>query len=90
MVQHSAPRALSEAGIAQVVRDFAAAARNAMAAGFDGVELHGANGYLINQFIDSRANTRIDGYGGSLCNRLRFLREVAEAAPARKAAGTTR
>ncbi|EPK3392861.1 MULTISPECIES: alkene reductase [Pseudomonadota] len=79
MVQHSAPQALSEAGIAQVVQDFAAAARNAMAAGFDGVELHGANGYLINQFIDSQANTRTDGYGGSLPNRLRFLREVAEA-----------
>lgn len=79
MVQHSAPQALSEAGIAQVVQDFAAAAHNAMAAGFDGVELHGANGYLINQFIDSRANTRTDGYGGSLPHRLRFLQEVAEA-----------
>ncbi|ACO78284.1 NADH:flavin oxidoreductase/NADH oxidase family protein [Azotobacter vinelandii CA] len=79
MVQHSAPRALSEAEIAQVVRDFAAAARHALEAGFDGVELHGANGYLINQFIDSRANTRSDGYGGSLSNRLRFLREVTEA-----------
>lgn len=79
MVQHSAPQALSEAGIAQVVRDFAAAARNALAVGFDGVELHGANGYLINQFIDSQANTRTDGYGGPLSNRLRFLREVTEA-----------
>ncbi|MBB1603541.1 alkene reductase [Variovorax sp. UMC13] len=79
MVQHSAPRALSEAGIAQVVQDFAAAARNALEAGFDGVELHAANGYLINQFIDSRANTRTDGYGGSLAGRLRFLREVTAA-----------
>lgn len=79
MVQHSAPRALSEAEIAQVVQDFAAAARNALDAGFDGVELHGANGYLINQFIDSQANTRTDSYGGSLSNRLRFLREVVEA-----------
>lgn len=79
MVQHSLPQALSEAGIAQVVHDFAAAARNALDAGFDGIELHGANGYLINQFIDSQANTRTDGYGGSLSNRLRFLREVAEA-----------
>lgn len=79
MVQHSAPRSLSEAEIAQVVQDFAAAARNAKAAGFDGVELHGANGYLINQFIDSQSNTRSDGYGGSLPNRLRFLREVVEA-----------
>lgn len=79
MVQHSAPRVLSEAEIAQVVQDFAAAARNAVDAGFDGVELHGANGYLINQFIDSQANTRTDGYGGSLPNRLRFLHEIAEA-----------
>jgi N-ethylmaleimide reductase len=79
MVQHSAPRALSKAEIAQVVGDFAAAARHALDAGFDGIELHGANGYLINQFIDSRANTRTDGYGGSLPNRLRFLREVTEA-----------
>lgn len=82
MVQHSMPRTLSEADIAQVVQDFAAAARNAMSAGFDGVELHGANGYLINQFIDSQANTRTDGYGGSLPNRLRFLREVGEAVTA--------
>lgn len=79
MVQHSAPRPLREAEVAQVVQDFAAAARNALDAGFDGVELHGANGYLINQFIDSQANTRTDGYGGSLSNRLRFLREVTEA-----------
>ncbi|WCE93000.1 alkene reductase [Acidithiobacillus ferriphilus] len=82
MVQHSAPRALSEAEISQVVQDFAIAARNALDAGFDGVELHGANGYLINQFIDSRPNTRADGYGGSLLNRLRFLREVTEAVAA--------
>ncbi|UXY14046.1 alkene reductase [Chitiniphilus purpureus] len=82
MVQHSAPQALSEAGIAQVVRDFATAAQHALDAGFDGVELHGANGYLINQFIDSRANTRTDGYGGPLPNRLRFLREVTEAVTA--------
>ncbi|SDN03376.1 alkene reductase [Ensifer sp. YR511] len=79
MVQHSKPRALSEAEIAYVVQDFVNAARNAIDAGFDGVELHGANGYLINQFIDSQANTRVDGYGGSLSRRLRFLREVAEA-----------
>ncbi|MFC4276617.1 alkene reductase [Achromobacter aloeverae] len=79
MVQHSAPRALPEAEIAQVVQDFAVAGRNALEAGFDGVELHGANGYLINQFIDSEANTRTDGYGGSLVNRLRFLQEVTEA-----------
>lgn len=79
MVQHSTPRALSETEIAGVVQDFGVAARNALKAGFDGVELHGANGYLINQFIDSQANSRHDGYGGSLQNRLRFLREVTEA-----------
>lgn len=81
-VQHSAPRALEAAEIAGIVRDYADAARNALAAGFDGVELHAANGYLINQFIDSQANTRTDDYGGSLPKRLRFLREVAEAVAA--------
>ncbi|HEX7814985.1 alkene reductase [Dyella sp.] len=79
MVQHSMPRALSESEIGDVVNDFATAARNAIKAGFDGVELHAANGYLINQFIDSQANNRSDGYGGSLPNRLRFLGEVTEA-----------
>lgn len=82
MVQHSAPRALTEAEIAGVVEDFEQAAKNAIDAGFDGVELHGANGYLINQFIDLQANSRTDGYGGSLPRRLRFLREVAEAVTA--------
>ncbi|QQP94858.1 alkene reductase [Lysobacter enzymogenes] len=79
MVQHSAPRALHRDEIAAIVADYAQAARNAVAAGFDGIELHGANGYLINQFIDSQANARDDEYGGSLPNRLRFLREVAQA-----------
>lgn len=79
MVQHSTPRALSETEIAQVVQEFATAACKALDADFDGVEIHGANGYLINQFIDSQANSRIDDYGGSLHNRLRFLREVTEA-----------
>ncbi|TAM88287.1 MAG: alkene reductase [Candidimonas sp.] len=79
MVQHSMPRALTIAEIAGVVRDYATGARHALQAGFDGVEIHAANGYLINQFIDSLANTRRDQYGGSLCNRLRFLREVTEA-----------
>lgn len=79
MVQHSAPRALSIDEIPGIVADYARAARNALEAGFDGVELHGANGYLINQFIDSQANARTDAYGGSLANRLRFLKEVAQA-----------
>ena len=79
MVQHSMPRALRTEEIPAIVAQYAQAARNALAAGFDGIELHAANGYLINQFIDSQANTRTDGYGGSLCNRLRFLKEVTEA-----------
>lgn len=79
MIQHSMPRELREDEIPGVVVDFAQAARNALDAGFDGVELHGANGYLINQFIDSQANQRTDGYGGALQNRLRFLREVVQA-----------
>jgi N-ethylmaleimide reductase len=79
MVQHSLPRALAIEEIPAVVQQFAQAAQNALDAGFDGVELHGANGYLINQFIDSQANHRTDAYGGSLAHRLRFLKEVTEA-----------
>ncbi|MGS0729390.1 oxidoreductase, partial [Shewanella sp. 0m-11] len=55
------------------------AALNAVEAGFDGIELHAANGYLVNQFIDSEANNRTDEYGGSIANRLRFLDEVVAA-----------
>lgn len=79
MVQHSTPRQLTISEINRIVQDYAQAARNAIAAGFDGVELHGANGYLIEQFIDSQTNQRTDAYGGSLQNRLRFLREVVTA-----------
>ncbi len=78
-VQASTPRALTEQEIHGVVDDYRQAARNAMEAGFDGVELHAANGYLVNQFIDSNANDRTDAYGGSLENRLRFLDEVVRA-----------
>lgn len=78
-VQASTPRALSVEEIREIVGQYRQAARNAMAAGFDGVELHAANGYLVNQFIDSGANDRTDAYGGSLPNRLRFLDEVARA-----------
>jgi N-ethylmaleimide reductase len=78
-VQSSMPRALSVEEIASIVDDYRQAARRAMEAGFDGVELHAANGYLVNQFIDSNANLRSDGYGGTLENRLRFLGEVARA-----------
>ncbi len=76
MIQHSMPRALTIAEIKEIVSDFAKAAKNAIDAGFDGIELHAANGYLINQFIDSQANNRTDEYGGSLENRLRFLKEI--------------
>ncbi|MFT0520190.1 alkene reductase [Pseudomonas faucium] len=78
-VQASQPRALAMDEIAQIVEQYRQAAINAMAAGFDGVELHAANGYLVNQFLDSEANTRTDRYGGSLENRLRFLDEVTRA-----------
>ena len=78
LVQHAAPRALTILEIKEIINDFIQAAQNAMDAGFDGVELHGANGYLINQFLDSEANNRTDEYGGTLENRLRFLKNVTE------------
>lgn len=78
-VQASMPRALSVEDIQTVVAEYRLAARHALEAGFDGVELHAANGYLVNQFIDSHANQRTDAYGGSLENRLRFLGEVTQA-----------
>ena len=76
---NAVPHALSEAEIADVVQAFAQAARNAIAAGFDGVEVHGANGYLIDQFLRDSANHRTDGYGGTLAHRSRFLFEVLDA-----------
>jgi N-ethylmaleimide reductase len=82
LVPPSMPQALSAAGIAEVVALYAQAAQNALDAGFDGVEIHAANGYLVNQFISQHANTRTDEYGGSLANRLRFLREVVQAVAA--------
>jgi len=72
-------RAASEADIARIVRDYAAAARNAIRAGFDGVQIHGANGYLVDQFLRDGANHRTDRYGGSIANRLNFVTEVIEA-----------
>ncbi|GAB2880760.1 alkene reductase [Streptomyces mayteni] len=76
------PRELTEDEIAATVADFASAARNAIAAGFDGVELHGANGYLIHQFLAPNANRRTDAWGGSVEGRVRFAVEVAEAVAA--------
>lgn len=65
--------------IRRILGDYANAARNAMAAGFDGVQIHGANGYLIDQFLRDGTNLRDDDYGGSVNNRLRFMTEVVEA-----------
>jgi N-ethylmaleimide reductase len=73
------PRALDTAEIPAIVEQYAQAARNALTAGFDGVEVHGANGYLIDQFLRDQTNQRADGYGGSIENRSRFLMEVVDA-----------
>jgi N-ethylmaleimide reductase len=73
------PRALELSEIPEVVAQFKKGAENAMAAGFDGVEIHGANGYLLEQFTKSGSNHRADAYGGSLENRLRFPLEVVDA-----------
>jgi N-ethylmaleimide reductase len=73
------PRALETAEIPGIVAQFEHGARHALAAGFDGVEIHGANGYLIDQFLRDGTNCRTDHYGGSLENRARFLLEVTEA-----------
>jgi N-ethylmaleimide reductase len=75
----SKPRLLSEKEIKVIVGDFAHAAANAIEAGFDGVELHGANGYLIEQFLNPLVNNRDDSYGGSIPNRSRFLLEAIDA-----------
>lgn len=72
----SAPRALETDEIGRVVGDYRKAAENAKAAGFDGVELHGANGYLVDQFLRDGSNKRTDRYGGSIENRTRFLAEI--------------
>ena len=79
LAEPSEPRALSIVEIYELVGLYAQAAKNAITAGFDGVELHCANGYLVNQFISEHTNFRTDEYGGSLENRLRFLKEITEA-----------
>lgn len=73
------PRALALDELPGLVQQYAAAARNAQAAGCDGVEVHGANGYLLDQFLNSRSNHRTDAYGGSVQNRARLLLEVVQA-----------
>jgi N-ethylmaleimide reductase len=75
----AAPRALTTEEVRQTVADFRRAARCAIEAGADGVEIHGANGYLVQQFLSPSANTRTDEYGGSIANRARFAIEVATA-----------
>ncbi|WP_411036895.1 alkene reductase [Shinella sp. BYT-45] len=79
LLDHPVPREMNADDIRTTIGDFAAAARNAIEAGFDGVELHGANGYLIHQFLADNTNTRTDDYGGSIENRIRFAIEVAAA-----------
>jgi N-ethylmaleimide reductase len=76
---YETPRALETHEVTEVVAAFRQAARNALEAGFDGVEIHGANGYLIEQFLQSHTNLRTDRYGGSIANRVRLLVEIAEA-----------
>ena len=73
------PREMTEAEILQTINDFAKAAENAIAAGFDGVEIHGANGYLVHQFISTNVNLRNDQWGGSVTGRIKFAVEVAKA-----------
>ena len=73
------PRALETDEIEGIIREYARGAENALKAGFDGVEIHGANGYLLDQFLRDGTNRRGDRYGGSLENRARFLMEVADA-----------
>src|SRR6202789_1507712 len=79
MQPYVAPRALETHEIAGVVEDFRRGAAHANQAGFDGVELHGANGYLVDQFLRDKTNRRTDRYGGSAQNRARFLVEATEA-----------
>jgi N-ethylmaleimide reductase len=82
------PHALEAAELAGVLGEFVAASRNAIEAGFDGVELHAANGYLLNQFLATNSNQRKDAYGGSVSGRIRFVVETVEAVAS--AIGTAR
>ncbi len=75
----SKPKALLDIEVKQIVNDFVKAAQNAIEAGFDGIEIHGANGYLIEQFLNPFVNNRTDEYGGSIENRSRFLLEIVDA-----------
>lgn len=78
-VAFETPRALENSEIAAIIDDFKKGAKNAKLAGFDGVEVHGANGYLIDQFLQTGSNQRTDNYGGSIANRARLLLEITDA-----------
>ncbi len=80
MKPNATPEAMTEADIKATIEEYAQAAKNAVAAGFDGIELHAANGYLLEQFIRPNSNQRTDRYGGAIENRARFVLEVAAAA----------
>ncbi len=77
--EYEIPQAMTTADIRATINDYRTAAKNAKSAGFTGVELHAANGYLINQFLDAKTNQRSDEYGGNLENRYRFLQEALDA-----------
>jgi N-ethylmaleimide reductase len=79
MTDFVTPRALETSEVPSLIENFSIAAHNAKSAGFDGVELHGANGYLLDQFLRDGSNHRTDQYGGSIANRTRLLREVVAA-----------
>jgi N-ethylmaleimide reductase len=78
MQDHTAPRAMTAEDIVSTKKEFMKSAINAISAGFDGVELHGANGYLLEQFLSPSSNQRTDEYGGTIENRCRFVLEVVE------------
>ncbi len=82
MQDHPVPRALELAEIPALVASYVAAARRALEAGFDGIEIHAANGYLLDQFLRDKTNHRTDAYGGSIANRIRLLDEVVTAVAA--------
>lgn len=88
MQPHTAPHVLNEAEIKNVVQEYANAAKLAIQAGFDGIELHAANGYLMEQFLNPHVNKRTDGYGANIAGRNRFVIEVADACV--KAIGATK
>ncbi|WP_309499640.1 alkene reductase [Sulfurovum sp.] len=89
MKEYETPRALEIDEIKEIVKDYARGAKNAIEAGFDGVEIHGANGYLIDEFLRDGTNIREDAYGGNIENRSRFLFEVIEAVVAEIGADKT-